>query len=327
MGGALPFSIVPVLYFHIPKTGGTSVASAVRTSLRRGGALGIYDVRVTDSPQPAVERRLQRLSRSTSVRFVHGHLSPVSVPQHIALHRAVTLREPIDRLLSHFCYCFQHRHADSEQFAFFTQAAYVGRTNFFAEDVAVWARTFQADNYVTRFLSGRIEGPLVQRDADEAERQLRGMAFIGFTNSLQNFVVELAGALGVEAPSAQRANSSDRSVVTVSAGDARALADAFLRLDQVVFEAAKNIAASRAFEHARALPASPEGRSVAERLSELAFTVRHRTIREWRTALAARVAPVRRRLKERAVIASMPHPQDLISREGIATERVDLAAE
>jgi hypothetical protein len=318
---------VPVLYFHIPKTGGTSIASAVRGCLRRGGVLGIYDARVTDDPQPSLESRLQRLSRSSSVRFIHGHLSPASVPDHIALRRAVTVREPYDRLLSHFCYCFQHRYADPRQFAFFTQPAYIGRTMFFGEDVAIWAKTFQTDNYITRFLTGRIEGVLTERDAVEAEKQMQKMEFVGFTYRLQTLLGELANALSIEAPTAQHANSSDRSVVTVSSGDARALADEFLRVDQVVFEAAKRIAARQPVQHALAHREGSDRRSIGERLSELAFTVRHRSAREWAAAAAARFAPMPRRLKERVLLASMRLPVPDVALEEVSAKRIDLAAE
>ncbi len=317
---------VPVLYFHIPKTGGTSLTSAMRRAMRQGGALGLYDVTVSDRPRRRLEKRLERLSRSGDVRFIHGHLSPASVPSHFGLQRAVTLRRPIERLLSHFCYCYEHRHVDAEQFEFFAQPAYIGRKVFVGSDVAAWARRFKTDNYMTRFLTGRIQGEITDEDGRAAEIELRKMAFIGFTDDLPSVLAELAGALNVHPPDARRANTSNRSIVAVSPEEAGALAAEFLRVDEFVFDRAMQFAAgkpTRLAPHPTNIPKP----TAQDRLARLLFTIRHRTAREWWIALGARFSSLPRRAAECLLLAAMAWRTQEETSPVLPIERIDLAAQ
>jgi hypothetical protein len=298
----------------------------MRRAMESGGSLGLYDVSVTEGPQRPLEKRLQFLSRSRDVRFIHGHLSPASVPEHLALLRAVTLRPPIERLLSHFRYCYQHRHADAEQFRFFAQPAYIGRKVFGGSDVAAWARRFQADNYMTRFLTGRIQGQITDQDGRAAESELRKMTFIGFTDDLPSVLTEIAGALNIEPPAAWRANASDRSIVTVSAEEADALATAFLRVDEFVFDRAKHLASGRPLRPTP-IPATLSKPTAQDRVAGFLFTVRHRTLREWWIALCARFSSLPRRAMEHLLLsASLRQESEQMSGD-LAVERIATVVE
>ena len=294
--------------------------------MHQGGALGLYDVAVTDGPQRPLEKRLQRLSRAPDVRFIHAHLSPVSVPDHIDLLRAVTLRSPTERLLSHFCYCYDHRHADAEQFAFFAQPAFIGRKVFGGTDVAVWARRFKTDNYMTRFLTGRIQGEIVDDDGRAAENELRKMAFIGFTDDLPSVLAELAGSLDIDQPAAWRANASNRSILAVSPEDVRALAAEFLRVDEYVFAKAKQFAGGRRIRPARR-PVAPPKSTVQDRVARIFFTIRYRTPREWWMAFSGRFSTPIRRAIEHLSLAAMSRREWERASSDLAIERSDLAAE
>jgi hypothetical protein len=294
--------------------------------MQQGGALGLYDVAVTDSPRRTLEKRLQRLLRAPDVRFIHGHLSPVSVPEHIELLRAVTLRSPIDRLLSHFCYCYDHRHADAEQFAFFAQPAYLGRKVFGGSDVAVWARRFKTDNYMTRFLTGRIQGEITDQDGRVAENELRKMAFIGFTDDLPSVLAEFAESLDIDPPAVRRANTSNRSMVAVSAEEAGALAAEFLRVDEYVFGKAKQFAGSKRIR-LTPRPAAPPKSAIQDRVARLFFTIRYRTAREWWMAFGVRFSSPLRRTRERLLLAALSRQEWEKASSDLGIERSDLAAE
>lgn len=223
----------PVLFFHIPKCGGTSVVSSVNSRLAWDEAVGIYD---TDPV--TVSERVSAIARMPRTRFLYGHISPTGIAGEVPVRRAILLRDPVERLQSHFCHAFRRQLFDEAQFRFFTKPRYFGRREFGAADLGDWIEHFRADNVITRWLADKKAGNLDNSDINRAEAVLADMDAVGFTDRLDEFLVRLGELIGGAQLSPARENCSDRSVLDVRPADLDGLAARYLAHDmRIVGEA------------------------------------------------------------------------------------------
>lgn len=292
----------PVFFFHIPKTGGTTAVNAARTALGSGRTANLYDVSVPDWLSSRLVDRIDRIASRGRLRFLYGHISPASVPRSVRVRRAVLLRNPLDRMLSHFCYCYEQRHKTSQDFSFFLERHRRGRKTFDDADLAVWLKRKSADNYLTRFLTGQMEGPLTTRHAAAAVRELETMDIIGFTEGLGDFLSVLADALGTEPMPERHANRSSRTLLSIAESQARAFADKYLALDFEVFSAAKKLA--NAFQSDMATPLCRQRLDFSSSAA-VPYAFQDLTMRKILISAHARIVPRIRKLHEQVFLASL----------------------
>jgi len=123
--------VPPHLFFHIQKTGGSSVVESAIAVLGKGAVFEFDDV----EPRRIVGR-LQRLTAPPApFRLLYGHLSPLVVPLGVPIKRAIVLRDPLERVVSHFRYVYLHRHRGIQQSEFFLQRRRIGRRQFDVQDL------------------------------------------------------------------------------------------------------------------------------------------------------------------------------------------------
>jgi Sulfotransferase family len=291
----------PVFFFHIPKTGGTTVVNAVRTALGSGCTANLYDVSGADWFSPRLIDRVNRIASRGRHRFLCGHISPASIPHSVPVRRAVMLRNPLDRLLSNFCYCYEQRHKSAQDFSFFLERDRCDRKTFDNGDLVAWLKRNSADNYLTRLLTGQMDGPLTARHAAAAIRQLEAMDIIGFTEDMEDFLAVLANALATEPMPERHANRSSRTLLSMSESQLRAFADSHLALDFEVFSAAKKLAS--AFQSDKAAPLDRQ-RLHFPSTAAMSPAFQDLTMRKILISARARIVPRIRRLHEQVLLAS-----------------------
>ena len=291
----------PVFFFHIPKTGGTTVVNAVRTALGFGCTADLYDASGAHSLSPRLIDRVNRITSRGRLRFLYGHISPASIPRSVPVRRAVLLRNPLDRTLSNFCYSYEQRHKNSQDFSFFLEPHRCDRKTFDDRDLAAWLKRNSADNYLTRLLTGQMHGPLTARHAAAAVRELEAMDIVGFTEDMGDFLAVLANALATGPMPERHANRSSRTLLSISERQLRAFADDHLALDFEVFSAAKKLA--NAFQSDTAAPLcrqklySPASAAIFPAFRDL-------TIRKILISARAQIMPRIRKLHEKVFLAS-----------------------
>lgn len=216
-----------VFFFHLPKTGGSSVLGELYAAEGENAVFGIEDV---DAPD--LSGRVSRLlARDKSLRLVHGHISPARLSGLRNICRVILLRDPLERLQSHFCYNFQHRLRLGDDFRFFSQSDYAGRRRFDLECFAQWVSEKNFDNYQTRFLVGNFKDPVDEAMLARAEAVLREMDLVGTCNALPTFLSRLSHALHTRPLNMRHVNASDRTVLQLTPAEQAEVAGRFLTFD------------------------------------------------------------------------------------------------
>jgi hypothetical protein len=182
---------VIVFFLHIPKTAGSTVIQQVGRTLPRKSTVLVHD------PHPErLSRRLLRFSNSRQMFFVQAHISPFPGLFDIPMKRVTILRDPLQRLISHFCYSFERRFYDLPQLEFFkTRENYVRSRKFDCEDLIAWVETFKMDDLQVRFLSGDYGRPLTEESESKALDALRSLDFVATTENLTQLFMVLSALM------------------------------------------------------------------------------------------------------------------------------------
>ena len=90
-----------------------------------------------------------------------------------------------------FCFGYRYRFKVQSWHRFFARNAGSAQRNFNANDLAAFVQTFEYDNLLTRYLTGKYHGACDPSDADRAIHQLERMDLIGFVEDIRPFFSEL----------------------------------------------------------------------------------------------------------------------------------------
>src|ERR1700722_7464713 len=124
----------PVVHFHIPKTGGSSVHLAGQRALASEKA-ALFP-RVNDA-----EEARQLISDHRFIGtplFISGHMSPLHLRTDGRFVRTAIVRDPVEHLISYFCYSFKTRYESREQLEFMRSCKGYREKRFSGADVERW---------------------------------------------------------------------------------------------------------------------------------------------------------------------------------------------
>jgi hypothetical protein len=283
----------PLFFYHVPKTGGDALISAAVDALGRSRVLDFFD-----NDAGRIGKRLDPLLNEHGFAFFHGHVSPTRLPPRDAFISAAILRDPTERMLSHFCYAYENRFRGHRLSQYFRRPEHLGRPQFGYADMIHWLKEFKWDNVQTRFLSGTFRAPVGEAECARALEALEKLDIVGVTENLDPFFASVGDVLG--APLRIRVtNTSDRRVLNIDESERRLLCSEFLRFDEIVYRAAQKKAAALADRVAQteAQPALPRD-DIAGYLRWL----RYRTPREYLRIGARRVLVPSRKFWERMLV-------------------------
>jgi tetratricopeptide (TPR) repeat protein len=213
----------PHVFVHIPKTAGLAVNDILDRNEAPGGLAHYWD----DVPDADLPRL--RTAGTISGHFPWG--------LHARLGRPCTyvtfLREPLERLLSHYAY---HRDNPGDPWH------HVAATSSIVE----WAdRMPNAQNVQVQLVAGRRGAPTVDT-LKTAMRNLPGFAVVGLTGRFEESVVVMARRLGLARPHARVVNEGRSRIYpeTLPRSTRRAL-DKHIALDRELYALAEEIFAER----------------------------------------------------------------------------------
>ena len=116
----------PILFFHIPKTGGSSVSVAFQRVL---GARKVL-VPLYGSDREIIGHALNQAALSASPLFMSGHISPGIFDSHPWIIRTTVVRDPVDLLISQFCYSYKTRYQSPINLEFLNIARAIAMQDF-----------------------------------------------------------------------------------------------------------------------------------------------------------------------------------------------------
>jgi hypothetical protein len=209
---------------------------------------------------------------------VQGHLSPREVDSPPAFIRTSLLRDPLERLISNFCFFHKTRYRTPEQLAFLKNCRRYREGWFSGDDIERWIGLFDQDNYQTRFLSGCRAPVLTQNAIKVARDALEGCELVGTTEQMSAYLVALAEIAGLEIRETVHANLSPRGIIDEDPASLRERLGPYVRQDAVLYDYARERFAELAKRLQIPLPAPLESlteeAAMPTLLSRLAVFVR-----------------------------------------------------
>jgi Galactose-3-O-sulfotransferase len=190
----------PVIFVHVPKTGGSTAGSVVRRAYARKWARSTGNA----FENPDTSRvRVQRLAAARGMRAISGHVPYGLLRAHFgdAPRYATILREPVDRTLSHYYWLTSV--ADGAH-TFATRAGprqLANPTRETSVEEMLERGLYLLDNVATRLLCNRDSpyGELSSDHLEDAKRNLRErFDLVGLTERLPESIVLLERMLGLE---------------------------------------------------------------------------------------------------------------------------------
>jgi hypothetical protein len=236
----------PLLVFvHIPKTAGGTVTSMLTAAYSRQA---VRDAGNYARAPEKIERKIRSTLRRGG-RVAAGHTPYGAVREHLPPDtRYMTfLREPVDRVLSHY---YRHLHRKRpkvqrsparEQHRLETPGKVRPDRKPKAdsiEEAIVGMRMPQLNNLATRFLCGRpsVLGDLPASALDDAKANLGEFAFVGIQERFEESLVLLQRMLGLGSiPYRDRHVSSNRPAVDEIPDQERALIEEHNQLDAELY--------------------------------------------------------------------------------------------
>lgn len=231
----------PVFIFHLPKTGGTAVFYTFRQAAGARHAVQLRTVR----PE-SVAGRLERYTTATVFR---AHLTPLIVPTPERFIRTAVLREPVERLLSHFCFMYRKRHTGPRDFAFLKSCPGYAHGQITAQDIVRWVREFGTDNYQTRILADYPAGAITSDIMKRARRALDSCDTVGVSEYLGHYMAILAGISGLKPSYPIVANQSSRKMLVSDPHTLRAALAPHNEWDTELYEIASGKFAALCAQH------------------------------------------------------------------------------
>ena len=199
------------IHVHIPRTGGTTLREVLfeRLSTRlKSDEIFLVDLG-SDKYRTGSVADFERLSprELRRVRFVTGH-APLrftdSVPKPFSF---AVLREPVDRSLSAYWYCFHNSQHPAHE-----KARSMSPVEFIAGG---WG---EARNGQARYLAGNCftgSTPTDDELLDAAELALQRLSYVGFFDRLDDVVANMCGMIGEKPPQEiPRSNSAPRGPIS-----------------------------------------------------------------------------------------------------------------
>jgi hypothetical protein len=233
-----------VAFVHIPKTAGGTATNMLAGAYSRaamhdaGNFINAPDrtVKKVTRPPGGWERWQRRGGRVTA-----GHLPYGVFREHLpADTRYITiLREPVDRVLSHFHAHFRLTGTPADQ-----RRLERGRVLVASVEDALGLRLAALTNLATRFLCGDPSpmGKLPARALDDAKANLREFAFVGIQERFEESVVLLQRTLSLgPVPYVNRHVSMGRPAVDAISEEQRALIADHNRLDMELYSFAQGL--------------------------------------------------------------------------------------
>lgn len=149
------------------------------------------------------------------------------------MRRVTVLRQPLQRLISHFCYSFDRRFYDLRQLEFFRGRRNYQAARFDGEDLVAWIERFSMDDFQVRFLAGHYDVPITEDVESRALETLRCLDFVATMENLGELFTVLSAMTGKEFNTAQTPhnNKSNRSFLKVSRNDLEYLEANFCQRD------------------------------------------------------------------------------------------------
>ncbi len=188
-----------LIYLHIPKTAGTTLASHIKGNLQPAEWLALYGIRRT---REAITRQIADLApdQRKRIRFVFGHQVWFGIHELFDREpRYVTvLREPTSRVVSHFYHL-----ARNPRSVYFNK---IGRGEITLDSWLAGESNPHTINQMTRFLSRQSVGhepgsrrpPIVDQSMlQRALGNLSQLWFVGLTASLDSDLPLLLARLGL----------------------------------------------------------------------------------------------------------------------------------
>ncbi len=229
------------MHVHVPRTGGTTLRDALfnqivqRLSPDQVFLFHLESERYRTGSLDDFKALSKREKRR--LRFITGHAPPEVLDHLQRSFSFTTLREPIDRVLSVYWYCFHNKHHPA-----YEKAHSLSPVDFITGG---WG---EARDGQTRYLSGHPfhSGPSSDEKLFEAATStLSRLSYVGFFDQLDVMVSDICSVAKISAPpDLPRTNAAERS--SVSTEELSAIAQCN-KLDLALYEYAMQHARKNAF--------------------------------------------------------------------------------